>query len=268
MFKKTKNLKPGNKAFTIVEVLVTLAISSLLLIFLINFFKEGLFQNESADVKADNLRETRMSLLHFEKDMREAAAILNFDDNDKYTNVQIKKYKDDGKTFEYVIYTLYKTEQTVVTEKLPFSLCRNVIAEAPKATDVAIKPIIKGVEKSLGQVGLVQSAKDSNGNEIFTEIAAYNMHYDPSYINNPYLSTADKEKERARARYMGRYNNNMVGFTEKSKIVGFEITVITNDQQKIVNVYRSFIFPRKPFYDVLTNLEDNPIGPTSTTTAN
>ena len=261
MINKIKKIK-SKKAFTLVEILVVLTIASLMLIFLINFLREGIFQNESANVKVDNLQETRMTLLNFEKDMREAVAILNFYDCDKYTNVQIKKFTNDGKDFEYVIYTLYKTEQVIVTEKLPFSLCRNVLKSAPASSDVAIKPVMKGIEKSGGQIGMIASAKDSNGNEIYTEIAAYNMHYDPSYINNPYLSYADKEKERARARYNGKYNGATVGFTDKSKIVGFEITVITNDQQKIVNIYRSFIFPRKPFYDALTDLEDIPANST------
>ncbi len=248
--------KSSKKAFTLVELLIAVAIFSVFFIILINFFMDSLRNTDTANTQADNLRDTRLALLNFEKDIREATAILNFDDNDRYTNIQIKRYKTQNinKDVEYVIYTLYKFEQSVGGETLPFSLCRNALNDEPLLTDVAINPIIKGVMKTAGQVGIIAKAVEPTTNrEIQTEIAAYNMHYDPSYLNIPFLSFEDKQKERYRARYKGTYNGALVGFNDKAKIVAIEITFITNDQRNKVNVYRSFIYNRKSFYDKLTD---------------
>jgi prepilin-type N-terminal cleavage/methylation domain-containing protein len=248
--------KASKKAFTLVELLIAVAIFSIFFIILINFFMDSLRNTDTATTQADNLRDTRLALLNFEKDIREAVAILNFDDNDRYTNIQIKRYKTQNinKDVEYVIYTLYKFEQNVGGEKLPFSLCRDALINEPLLTDVAITPLIKGVMKTAGQVGIIAKAVEPTTNrEIQTEIAAYNMHYDPSYLNIPFLSFEDKQKERYRARYKGTFNGMLVGFNDKTKIVAIEITFITNDQRNKVNVYRSFIYNRKSFYDKLTD---------------
>lgn len=250
------NFSASPKAFTLVELLIAVAVFSVFFIILINFFIGGLTNTDTANTQADNLRDTRVTLLHFEKDIREAIEILNFDDNDRYTNIQIKRHqtKAANNEVEYVIYTLYKEKQEVGGLSIPFSLCRNALKDEPQPSDVAIEPLIKGVMKSSGQVGMIKKAVEpTTGREVESEIAAYNMHYDPSYLNIPFLSYEDKQKERARARYNGKFNGGLVGFTDKKKIVAIEITVITNDQRNNVSVYRSFIYNRKAFYDKLTD---------------
>ncbi len=252
----TKNVARSKKAFTLAELLIAVAVFSIFFMILINFFMDSLHKTDTANTQADNLRDTRLALLNFEKDIREAVSILDFDDNDRYTNVQIKRYKTQNpdKEEEYVIYTFYKYEQNVAGIKIPFSLCRTTIDHEPLLSDVATHPLIKGVMKSSGQVGIVAKAVEpTTGREIETELAAYNMHYDPSYLNIAFLSYDDKQKERARARYKGRYQGGVVGFTDKAKIVAIEVTFITNDQRNKVNVYRSFIYNRKAFYDKLTD---------------
>ncbi|HOT76005.1 MAG TPA: type II secretion system protein [Candidatus Wallbacteria bacterium] len=253
---KFHNFISPRKAFTLAELLIAIAVFSIFFTILIDFFMGGLRQTDTASTQADNLRDTRLVLLNFEKDIREAIDILNFDDNDRYTNIHIKRYKtkDVKKEIEYVIYTLYKDKQDVGGLTMPFALCRNALNDEPQPTDVAIEPLIKGVMKSSGQVGIIKKAVEPTTNrEIETEIAAYNMHYDPSYLNIPFLSYEDKQKERARSRYNGKFNGAPLGFTDKKKIVAIEITFITNDQHNIVNVYRSFIYNRKSFYDKLTD---------------
>jgi len=246
----------SKRAFTLAELLIAIAVFSVFFIILIDFFMGGLRQTDTASTQADNLRDTRLILLNFEKDIREAVEIVNFDDNDRYTNIHIKRYKtkDVNKEMEYVIYTLYKDKQDIGGLSIPFALCRNALNDAPQPSDVAITPMIKGVMKISGQVGIIKKAVEpTTGREIESEVAAYNMHYDPSYLNIPFLSYEDKQKERARSRYNGKHNGAMVGFTDKKKIVAIEITFITNDQHNIVNVYRSFIYNRKAFYDKLTD---------------
>lgn len=244
------NLKFG---FTLIEILIAIAVFSMFFIILINFFIDSLNKTDTANTQADNLRDARIALLHFEKDIREAYEILNFEDNPQYTNLQLK-HKLTNDNFEYIIYTLYKEKQNIGGINIPFSLCRNVLKNEPNPTDVAITPLIKEVEKSSGQVGIIKKALDPISNtEVVSEIAAYNMHYDPSYLNIPFLSHEDKQKEKARARYNGKFNGSLVGFTDKSKIVAFEITILTNDQRNNISVYNSFIYNRKKFYDNLTD---------------
>ena len=254
---KNQGTHPSSKkAFTLTELLIAIAVFSVIFIILINFFIDSLNKTDTANTQADNLRDTRLVLLYFEKDIREAVDIINFDDNDRYTNIHIKRYKtkDANKEMEYVIYTLYKDKQDIGGLSIPFSLCRNALNDEPQPSDVAIEPLIKGVMKTSGQVGIIKKAVEpTTGREIESEIAAYNMHYDPSYLNIPFLSYEDKQKERARSRYNGKHNGAMVGFTDKKKIVAIEITFITNDQRNNVSVYRSFIYNRKAFYDKLTD---------------
>lgn len=251
----TRNAK---RAFTLVEILMVVAVSALLFIVLINFFKDNLSKFMTAETQGDNLRETRLLLINFERDIREAVSLLNFEDNSLYTNIQIKRYKfenkkKDNKETEYVIYTLYKSKQNIAGVELPFSLCKNVLKDAPQPSDVAITPYIKGIEKNLKQVGIIPKAKDSSNREVVTEVAAYNMHYDPSYLNIPFLSFSDREKERARSRFLGKYNGALVGFNDKKRIVAIELTFITTDDRSVINVYRSFVYLRKSFYDKLTD---------------
>ncbi|HNY11146.1 MAG TPA: prepilin-type N-terminal cleavage/methylation domain-containing protein [Candidatus Wallbacteria bacterium] len=252
-------MRNAKRAFTLVEILMVVFVSALLFIVLINFFKDNLSKFMTAEQQGDNLRDTRLLLINFERDIREATELLNFEDNALYTNIQIKRYKFENKKKEirepeYVIYTLYKSKQTISGVELPFSLCKNVLKDAPpQLSDVAITPYIKGVEKNLKQVGIIPKAKDSSNREVQTEIGAYNMHYDPSYLNIPFLSFSDKEKERARSRFLGKYNGALLGFNEKKRIVAIELTFITNDDRNVINVYRSFIYLRKSFYDKLTD---------------
>jgi len=260
--KLNKFIGPGNtkRAFTLVEVLVVLAVSGILFIVLMNFFKDNLLKFQTADSQGDNLRGTRLALINFERDIRESVELLNFDDNARYTNVHLKRYlfdkkQKDKKVFEYVIYTFYKYKQNVAGTELPFSLCKNILKDAPQPSDVAIEPILKTVDKkgSNQEIGIIAKAKDAANREVQSEIAAYNMHYDPSYLNIPFLSFSDKEKERARSRFLGKYNNALVGFTEKKRIVAIELTFITSDGRSAPSVFRSFAYLRKSFYDKLTD---------------
>lgn len=255
---KFTGAKNTSRAFTLVEILMVVAVSALLFIVLINFFKDSLSKFLTAEQHGDNLRDTRLLLINFERDIRETVELMNFDDNSLYTNMQLKRYKFENKKkenreLEYVIYTLYKSKQNIAGVEVPFSLCKNVLKDAPQPSDVAITPYIKGTEKNLKQVGIIQKAKDASNREVQTEVAAYNMHYDPSYLNIPFLSFSDKEKERARSRFLGKYNNALVGFSEKKRIVAIELTFITSDDRNFINVFRSFVYLRKSFYDKLTD---------------
>lgn len=246
------------RAFTLVEILMSVSVLALLFIVLINFFRGSLSNYMNASLDSDNLRDTRMAIIGFERDIRESIELLNFDDNARYTNIQLARYefdpkKKDNPAVEYAVYTFYKHKQNVAGADVPFSICKNVLKDRPQPSDVAIKPLIKGVEKTKGQVGIIPKAMDKANREIETQIAAYNMHYDPSYLNIPFLSYGDKEKERARSRFMGRYNGAMLGFTDKNKIVAIELTIITTNEREKVNVYRSFVYLRKAFYDKLTD---------------
>ena len=250
--------KKSKRALTIVEVMIAIAIFSIIFILVMNFMTTGFFETSIGMTKADNLREARLALSFFERDVREAVEIIDFDDNENFTNIQLKRYKFDKraaeKEFEYVVYTLYKAEQTIAGQKLPIALCKTIIAHQPAITDVSIEPIIKGVRQSASQVGIIKSAIDKKtNNEIVTEIAAYGMHYDPVFLNIPGMAYDDLQKERARARYMGKFNGALLGFTDKKKIVAIELTFVTNDQRNNANIYRSFIYNRKVFYDKLTD---------------
>lgn len=241
------------RAFTLVEMMISVAIFSLMFILLINFFREGISNTESASVKGDNLRDSRLLILHFEQDAREAAELLDYEETDDHTSIQLRRVKvdlnDDSKRQdEYIIYTLYKQ-----VGQRPMSFCRKSTTAKPAPGELATEAIIKGVTKSSGKVGIIASAVDTSNTIVNTEIAAYNMHLDSSFLNNPFLMVSDKEKERARARYMGKYNGLLVGFDKKERIVALEITFITNDQQNIVNIYRSLIYLRKAYYDKLTD---------------
>ncbi len=249
------------RAFTLVEVMMVVAVSGLLFIVLMNFFKDNLQKFQTADNQGDILRDTRMALINFERDVRESVELLNFDDNARYTNLQLKRYLFEGKKakdkkeYEYVIYTFYKYKQNVAGTEIPFSLCKNTLKDAPQPSDVAIRPVLKTVDKkgSNQEIGIIAKAKDASNREFQTELAAYNMHYDPSYLNIPFLSFSDKEKERARSRFLGKYNNTLVGFTDKKRIVAIEITFVTSDGRSNPGVFRSFAYLRKSFYDKLTD---------------
>ena len=257
-FTGVRNVK---RAFTLVEILMVVAVSAMLFIVLINFFKDNLQKYQTADHQNDILRETRMSLINFERDVRESVELLNFDDNSRYTNIQLKRYLFEGKKskdkkeFEYVIYTLYKYKQNVAGTELPFSLCKNILKDAPQPSDVAIKPILKSSDKNSEnkEIGIIAKTKDASNREFQTELAAYNMHYDPSYLNIPFLSFSDKEKERARSRFLGKYNGALLGFSDKKRIVAIEITFVTSDGRSPASIFRSFAYLRKSFYDKLTD---------------
>jgi len=246
----------AKNAFTLVEVMISVAIFSLMFIGLINFFREGIFNTEVSSVQGDNLRDSRLLILHFEQDVRESAELVDYEEADNRTNIQLRKVKvdqnDDSKREdEYIIYTLNKSANGLV------SLCRKTSSTRPSPGDVAKEDkdaIIKGVEKSSGKVGVIASAVDPTTNTpVETEIAAYDMHIDSYYMNHPYFNVSDKQKEKARARYKGKYNGSVVGFDKKEKIVALEITFLTNDQRNNINIYRSLIYIRKAYYDKLTD---------------
>lgn len=235
---------------TLVEILIALAIFSLVTIALINFWREGIVSSQTGMTQADNLQKTRLLLAQFEKDIRESNDVLHYEDTGDATTVHLKRKVGpfDNPKDEFLVYTYYKTPVTLGGVAVTCALCKDVFAEAPDKGKRAEKILIKGIEKSLSanSVGILAEAVDQNNRVWKSHIHAYNIFVDPAYLDKDFLSDADKEEKLARSRFRNAEGSG--GFDDLAKIVAFEIKFFTNDDRNNVKIFHTIAYIRARYY--------------------
>ena len=239
-----------NKGMTLVEIMMALLIFSLVIITIFDFFGGGIKNYGVAQNQAENLKDSRLILQHFEKDIHEALEVLHYEDTQDFTNIQLRTKKGlvDSAKDQYVIWTYYKTGfSDEGGKKYPIALCRDEISTVPSPETKAKHIQLKGLDMSSGnRIGLVGSAKDQFGREITTHIYAYNIFYDPAYMDKDFISEQDKDNMAAKARFINVDSNG--GFDKVEDIVAFEISFLTNDDRNNLHFFKSIAYIRALFY--------------------
>lgn len=240
------------RGLTLVEVLIALALFSLMFIGMMDFWKSGINSFSAGSGQADNLQQIRLTLAHFEKDMREAMEVVHYEDNADHTTLQIRKISGlvDNPIDVFIIYTYYKkTVDLGNYGQMPGALCREEYSEQQDPSVLARKPAIRAVDKALSgnRVGIVHEAENGLGQKIHCYIYAYNIYYDPGYQDKEFLSPADKEAMAARARFKN-IDSATGGFDKLDDIVAFEIQFLVNDDRNNLKQFRQVIYIRSLFY--------------------
>jgi prepilin-type N-terminal cleavage/methylation domain-containing protein len=241
----------NNRGMTLVEIMIALLIFSLVMIVSFDFFGGGIKNYGVAQNQAENLKDSILILQFFEKDIHEALEVIDYSDSSTHTNIQLRRKTGlvDSATDEYILWTYYKTGYDENNQKFPIALCRDTFNEA-QPSEVKAKHIrLKGIDlaRSGNRVGLVASAKDQFGKVVKTHIYAYNIYYDPGYMDKDFISYSDKENMASKARYKN-VDSPTAGFNDKNDIVSFEITFLTNDDRNNLHIFHAISYVRALFY--------------------
>jgi prepilin-type N-terminal cleavage/methylation domain-containing protein len=252
MLTNTLKHQSNKSGMTLVEIMMALLIFSLVMIVLINFWMDGMIKVTQGQEQADNLQAVRLTLSHFEKDVREATQVVHYIDDVEQTTLILKKkvgYMDDPKD-QFVIWTYYKkTIELGNHGKLDGALCRDTFDEEPTTDTRALDPQIMAFTKSKtgNRVGIYHEADDTDGNRVHSYLYAYNIYYDPGYQDKDFLTSTDKDNMAARARFRNA-DSSTWGFDKVEDIVAIEIRFLINDDRNNVKLYRDVIYIRSLFY--------------------
>ena len=235
---------------TLVEILMATAILAVVMIILIDFWRNGMGFFRTGANQAEISQGVRLSLANFERDIREAVEVLHYEDTPGYTNLHLRRRVGpfDKPEDEFIVYTWYKSKVTLKAGEFNCALCKDTFREAPDKAVKAEKVLIKGVDQysARASVGLLPGAVDQNGRMWKSHIHAYNIFIDPGYMDKDFLTEADKDEKMALARY--KNVDTPGGFEDPSKIVSFELKFFTNDDRNNVKVYRTIATIRARYY--------------------
>lgn len=239
-----------NRGLTLVEILIATAILALVVIMLIDFWKNGMSFWRTGANQAEISQGVRLSLANFERDIREAVDVLHYEDTAADTNLQLKRLSGpfDKPEDEYVVYTWYKSKVTLKGVEYNCALCKDTLREAPDKAYKAGRVLIKGVDQyaARASVGILPGALDQNNRMWKSHIHAYDIHIDPGYMDKDFLTEYDKDEKLALARF--KNVDTPGGFDDVAKIVSFELKFFTNDDRNNVKVYRTIATVRSRYY--------------------
>lgn len=258
-----KNIKnKGYKGFTVVEIMIGLLIFALLFMGFNEFMMHGRRQTENLFQKGDNLRETRLALQWFEKDVRSSVEILEYDEDLDRITMTLKHVKEikanvdpitsDTMVYDYIIYTLYLKQKTVNGKDLkPLYLVRTQTDTQPAAGAMASDNILLKsgkdniTENPIGVLPNHEFVIDGVGT-VKKESKFFVI--DTNYYVNIALDdtiTPDKKEEMiAKATYKGKYNGAVAGYTDIKNSAGVWLQFVIGDNNKNVYFFNQIIYMR------------------------
>jgi len=251
------------RAFTMVEIMIAVAVFALLFMMFNEFVFHSRRQAENAFQKSDNLRETRLALQHFEFDVRSSSAITNFEviDGDA-TTMTLKHVKEiksgldpvtsDTMVYDYITYTFYHKDQTVKSKQIKaLTLAKDVADTDPgagaKASD---KILLKSFEDGItaNPIGVKKEEDFAIDGVGIVKKESKFFVIDNNYYVNVMLDdavTPDKKEEMiAKATFKGKYNGSEVGFTDIKNAIAVWLQFIITDNNKNINFFDQLIYLR------------------------
>ena len=256
----------GRKAFTIVEIMVGVAIFSLLFLVFNEFVFHSRRQAENLFQKGDNLREARLALQRFEFDVRSSSAVTNFEETSDAVTMTLKHVKEvkagadpltsDTIDYDYITYSFYFTDQNVNGKQI------KALTLARSQADADPGPGAKAGGGAEDRILLKSFADNLTANTIgvlkeseFPVVGVGVVKRESKFFvidNNYYMNvmlddavTLDKKDEMiAKATYKGKYNGSEVGFTDISRAIGVWFRFIISDNNKNVNYFDQLVYLR------------------------
>ncbi len=258
-----KNIKNNKyKGFTVVEIMIGVFLFALLFMGFNEFMMHGRRQAENLFQKGDNLRETRLSLQWFEKDVRSSVEILEYDENADRITMTLKHVKEikanvdpvasDTMVYDYITYTFYLKQQTVNGKVfMPFYFVRTQADTLPAAGAMASDNILlkSGKDNLTGNPIGVLPKNDFviDGVGTVTKESKFFVIDTNYYVNVTFDDTLAQDKKDemvAKATYKGKLNGAAVGYTDIKNSAGVWLQFIIGDNNKNVYFFNQIIYMR------------------------
>lgn len=258
--------KGGNdgfrRAFTVVEIMIGVAIFALLFMLFNEFVFHSRRQAENLFQKGDNLREARLALQRFEFDVRSSSEITNFEETANDISMTLKHVKEvkagvdpltaDTISYDYITYSFYLADQGQIKA---LSLVRSQSDTDPGAgAKAGTKPEDKVLLKSYADnltantIGVMKEYEFPVVGVGVIKRESKFFAIDNNYYVNVMLDdavTPDKKDEMiAKATYKGKHNGAEVGFTDIKKANGVWLRFIITDNNKNVNYFDQLVYLR------------------------
>ncbi len=261
-----KPFSARRRAFTLVEIMIGVAIFALLFVLFNEFVFHSRRQTENLFQKGDNLREARIALQRLEFDVRSSTSVTDFEETADAITMTLKHVKEvktgvdpltnDTLAYDYITYTFYLTDQTAGGRQIKaLSLVRadsdtDPGAGAKAGTKPEDKILLKSFTDNLSAntIGII---KEEEFPIIGVGVVKRNSRFfviDENYYMNIMLDdsiTLDKKDEMiAKASYKGKYNGTEVGFTDITKANAVWFRFIIGDNNKNVNYFDQVVYLR------------------------
>lgn len=245
-----------SRAFTLVEILIAVAVFALLFWLFNEFMMHGRRQTENLLEKGDNLRNTRLALQDLEKDVRESCDIIDYVNDADVISMILKHVKkvenDETINYNYVTYTYYKTQQNVGGKTYqPLSFVRGISDAEPAAgTKASGKVLLSGTANNLtkNRIGVLSdyefAVAGAGTVKKETKFQILNTKYDAAVMLDIALDQAKKDEMLAKATYKGEYNGAVVGFSDIKSAVAVMLQFIVADNNQNVNYFNEIVYMR------------------------
>ena len=254
------------RAFTLVEIMIGVAIFALLFVLFNEFVFHSRRQTENLFQKGDNLREARMALQHLEFDVRSSTSVTDFEETADAITMTLKHIKEvkagvdpltaDTVTYDYITYTFYLTDQTAGGRQIKaLSLVRADSDADPgpgakAGTSPEDKILLKSFTDNLS-TNTIGILKEEEFPVVGVGVVKRDSRFfviDENYYMNIMLDdaiTIDKKDEMiAKASYKGKHNGTEVGFTDITKANAVWFRFIIGDNNKNVNYFDQVVYLR------------------------
>jgi len=253
---KYKPVKTARRAFTLVEILIAVAVFALLFWLFNEFMMHGRRQTDNLMDKADNLKNARLAIQWMEKDVRESCDITDFVNDADVITMTLKHVKkienDETINYNYMTYTLYKTQQVSGGKTFPpLTLVRGISDADPgpgKRADGDILLTSKTNNLTKNPIGVLMDydfVLDGVGTfKKETKFQILNTKYDAAVMLDPLLDQTKKDEMLAKATYNGEYNGAVVGFTDVKGAVAVMLQFIIADNNQNVNYFSQVVYMR------------------------
>jgi len=258
-----KNIKNNSyKGFTVVEIMIGVLIFALLFMGFNEFMMHGRRQAENLFQKGDNLRETRLALQWFEKDVRSSAEILEYDENQDRITMTLKHVKEikanvdpitsDTMVYDYIIYTFYLKAQSVNGKDFkPLYFVRAQTDTLPAAGAMASDNILLKsgkdniTENPIGVLPNHEFVIDGVGTvKKESKFFVIDTNYYVIVAFDDAVTQEKKDEMVAKATYKGKYNGSAVGYTDIKNSAGVWLQFIIGDNNKNVYFFNQIIYLR------------------------
>lgn len=257
---------PRRAAFTLVEIMIGVAIFALLFMFFNEFVFHSRRQAENLFQKGDNLREARLALQRFEFDVRSSAEVTNFEESANDISMTLKHVKEvkagvdpltaETMSYDYITYSFYLADQNVGGKQIKaLSLVRSQADDDPGAgAKAGAKPedriLLKSYADNLtaNTIGVMKEYEFPVVGVGVVKRESKFFAIDNNYYVNILLDdavTPDKKDEMvAKASYKGKHNGAEVGFTDIKKANAVGLRFIITDNNKNLNYFDQVVYLR------------------------
>ncbi len=269
LFKKFNRRHFNNNSasgFTLVEIMIGIAIFVILFLLFNEFVFHSRRQAENIFQKGDNLRDARLALQRMEFDARSSAAITDYEETADAITMTLKHVKEikintdpaanDTIDYDYITYTLYLTDQNAGSRQIKaFSLLRSHVdndpgPQAKAGSNPNDRIVLKSYNDNLtdNTIGVLKEYEFPVVGIGVVKRESKFFIIDNNYYVNVLLDdtvTPDKKDEMiAKASYKGKYNGAEIGFTDITKAIGVCFRFIISDNNKNVNYFDQIIYLR------------------------